>query len=98
MLSCFTLILFYDTAHREEWALKSLSDHQLPALVKLLTSHLETLQSWAIIHHGYSLLHAGLQQEAAVLVDKVSATRMNPSCLLCHINWVSKVIRDCFVF
>ncbi|XP_022804703.1 tetratricopeptide repeat protein 37-like isoform X2 [Stylophora pistillata] len=57
-------------AHREEGALKSLSDHQLPALVKLRTSHLEILQSWAIIHHGYSLLHAGLQQEAAVLVDK----------------------------
>ncbi|RMX42608.1 hypothetical protein pdam_00013366 [Pocillopora damicornis] len=58
------------TAHGQVGALKSLSDHQLPALVKLRTSHLETLQSWAIIHHGYCLLHAGRQQEAAELVDK----------------------------
>lgn len=74
MLPCFTLILFYGTAHGQVGALKSLSDHQLPALVKLRTSHLETLQSWAIFHHGYCLLHAGRQQEVAELVDKVGET------------------------
>ena len=58
-------------ALQETGTLKSLSEHQLPALVQVQTSHLETLQPWAIIHRGYCLLYSGLHQEAAKHVDQV---------------------------
>ncbi|XP_020629636.1 tetratricopeptide repeat protein 37-like isoform X1 [Orbicella faveolata] len=58
------------TASQETGALKSLSEHQLPALVQAQTSHLETLQPWAIIHRGYCLLYSGHHQEAAKHVDQ----------------------------
>ena len=58
-------------ASEETGALKSLSEHQLPALVQVQTSHLETLKPWAIIHRGYCLLYSGFHQEAAKHVDQV---------------------------
>ena len=58
------------TASQETGALKSL-ENQLPALVKVRTSHLETLKPWAIIHRGYCLLYSDLRQEASKLVDQV---------------------------
>ena len=63
---------FSVAALQETGTLKCLSEHQLPALVQVQTSHLETLQPWAIIHRGYCLLYSGLHQEAAKHVDKVS--------------------------
>ncbi|KAL9987357.1 hypothetical protein ACROYT_G001647 [Oculina patagonica] len=58
------------TASQENGALKSLSEHQLPALVAVQSSHLETLLPWAIIHRGYCLLYSGRHQEAAKHVDQ----------------------------
>ncbi|KAJ7369919.1 Tetratricopeptide repeat protein 37 [Desmophyllum pertusum] len=60
---------FVESAASQE-KVKALSEHQLPALVEAQTSHLETLQSWAIIHRGYCLLYSGLHQEAAKHVDQ----------------------------
>ncbi|KAJ7369927.1 Tetratricopeptide repeat protein 37 [Desmophyllum pertusum] len=60
---------FVESAASQE-KVKALSEHQLPALVEARTSHLETLQSWAIIHRGYCLLYSGLHQEAAKHVDQ----------------------------
>ncbi|KAJ7369922.1 Tetratricopeptide repeat protein 37 [Desmophyllum pertusum] len=60
---------FVESAASQE-KVKSLSEHQLLALVEARTSHLETLQSWAIIHRGYCLLYSGLHQEAAKHVDQ----------------------------
>ena len=64
--------LFLDTASDEQSALRSQSKRQLPALVESRTRHLETLQSWAIIHQGFCLLYSRLLKEAAAHVDKVS--------------------------
>lgn len=64
--------LFLDTASEEQSALRSQSEHQLPALVESRTRHLESLQSWAIIHHGYCLLYSRLFKKAAAHVDQVS--------------------------
>lgn len=64
--------LFLGTASEEQSALRSQSERQLPALVESRTRHLESLQSWAIIHHGYCLLYSRLLKEAAAHVDQVS--------------------------
>ena len=64
--------LFLDTALEEQSSLRSQSKRQLPALVESRTRHLESLQSWAIIHQGYCLLYSRLLKEAAAHVDQVN--------------------------
>ena len=66
------IIFYLDTASEEQSALKSQSERQLPALVDSRTRHLESLQSWAIIHEGYCLLYSRLLKEAAAHVDQVN--------------------------
>ena len=68
-LECY---IFLDTASEEQSALKSQSERQLPALVDSRTRHLESLQSWAIIHEGYCLLYSRLLKEAAAHVEQVN--------------------------
>ena len=64
--------IFLDTASEEQRDLRSQSERQLPALVESRTRHLESLQSWAIIHQGYCLLYSRLLKEAAAHVDQVN--------------------------
>ena len=64
--------LFLDTALEEQSSLRSQSKRQLPALVESRTRHLESLQSWTIIHQGYCLLYSRLLKEAAAHVDQVN--------------------------
>ena len=65
-------IIYFLTASDEQSALRSQSKRQLPALVESRTRHLESLQSWAIIHQGYCLLYSRLLKEAAAHVDQVN--------------------------
>ena len=64
--------IYFLTASEEQRDLRSKSERQLPALVESRTRHLESLQSWAIIHQGYCLLYSRLLKEAAAHVDQVN--------------------------
>ena len=62
---------FRPTASAEINSLNLLCESQLPALVNWQTSQLESLRSWAIIHHGYGSLYFGKVEDAANIVDQV---------------------------
>ncbi|XP_068693840.1 tetratricopeptide repeat protein 37-like isoform X1 [Montipora foliosa] len=51
-------------------SLNLLCESQLPALVNWQTSQLESLRSWAIIHHGYGSLYFGKLEDTANIVDQ----------------------------
>ncbi|XP_044163899.1 tetratricopeptide repeat protein 37-like [Acropora millepora] len=57
-------------ASTETDALKRRSENQLPALVNWRISHLESAQSWSVIHHGHGLLFSKMLKEAADHVDQ----------------------------
>ena len=65
------------TASSETDALKLRCENQLPALVNWRISHLESAQSWSVIHHGYGLLFSKMLKEAADHVDQVTGSNFN---------------------
>lgn len=65
------------TASTETDALKRRSDNQLPALINWRISHLESAQSWSVIHHGHGLLFYKMLKEAADHVDQVTGSNFN---------------------
>ena len=65
------------TASSETDALKRRCESQLPALVNWRISHLESAQSWSVIHHGYGLLFSKMLKEAAYHVDQVTGSNFN---------------------
>lgn len=65
------------TASSETDALKLRCENQLPALVNWRISHLDSAQSWSVIHHGYGLLFSKMLKEAADHVDQVTGSNFN---------------------
>ncbi|XP_015755110.1 PREDICTED: tetratricopeptide repeat protein 37-like [Acropora digitifera] len=57
-------------AFTETDALKRRGENQLPALVNWRINHLESAQSWSVIHHGHGLLFSKMLKEAADHVDQ----------------------------